>query len=425
MNTIKTIELPYFENPFLLFEKIVNCRWPILLDSHHATTHHRFDIMVCEPIETITNTSPQPLKSFFQTPFPADNYRANDIPFAGGAVGYWSYDLDMAVGIYDFAIVTDHLKKETFIASYLTQPSTRQTIQNIKDIILNNHLNISDDFFQLTSTFESNFDQKSYQSAFLKIKDYLLSGDCYQINLTQKFTASCIGSLTTIYPKLQKYNPAPFSALMLLPELEILSCSPERFLQVKNNIVTTQPIKGTRRRSEDMNTDQALKQQLKNSEKDRAENVMIVDLLRNDLSRTCKPGTVVVTELCEIHSFANVHHLISSIQGELMPHYHAIDLFQHCFPGGSITGTPKKRAMEIIAELEPDARDIYCGSIGYIGFDGNMDCNIAIRTLVHDKNKHKIYCGAGGAIVLDSDCEQEFQECLDKVGNLFAILGSD
>ncbi len=421
MNTLKTIELGYFVNPFVIFEKIANRNCPILLDSHHQITKYRFDIMVCDPIEMIQSTSFSSLKKYFDKKFLIDD----DIPFAGGAVGFWSYESEMTVGIYDFAIISDHEKKRTFIASFNTQSNTNDLILEIKNIISNPIQNKTEINFKLTSDFKSNFTKQTYEQAFLKVQEYLLSGDCYQINLTQQFTANCEGSLKTVYPNFQKHNPAPFSALMLFPEIEILSCSPERFLQLKNNIVTTQPIKGTRRRSKNELEDHALKQQLKDSEKDKAEHVMIVDLLRNDLSRVCIPGTVHVTELLEAYTFANVHHLISTIQGELTADNDAFDLIENCFPGGSITGAPKKRVMEIIAELETTKRGVYCGSIGYIGFDGNVDLNIAIRTLVHDKNTHKIYCGAGGGIVLDSNCEQEFQECLDKVGNLFHILKTE
>ena len=201
-----------------------------------------------------------------------------------------------------------------------------------------------------------------------------------------------------------------------------MSCSPEQFLQVAGSRVRTCPIKGTRPRGETRNLDEVLRTELRFSEKDRAENLMIVDLLRNDLGKCCRPGSIQVPQLFVLQSFATVHHLVSEITGELRDGLDSLDLFAGAFPGGSITGAPKHRAMQIIAELEPDRRDVYCGSIGYLSFDGNMDTNIAIRTLVHANDLTRFW--AGGGIVADSDAQAEYQETLDKASAILDLLHS-
>jgi para-aminobenzoate synthetase component 1 len=215
-------------------------------------------------------------------------------------------------------------------------------------------------------------------------------------------------------------NAAPFSAYLNLPQAQILSSSPERFLKLQNGKVETKPIKGTRPKKAYPASDWHQIDELRNSRKDRAENLMIVDLLRNDLGKTCQLGSVKVPNLFSIESYATVHHLVSTITGLLSPGCHALDLLKSCFPGGSITGAPKIRAMEIIEELEPNRRGVYCGSIGYIGFDGNMDTNIAIRTLVHSGGSIRFW--AGGGIVNDSVLEEEYQECFDKAHALLKLL---
>jgi para-aminobenzoate synthetase component 1 len=261
-------------------------------------------------------------------------------------------------------------------------------------------------------------DKVAYRKAFDRIKHYLKEGDCYQVNLTQRFSASCLGNLWVAYQSLRELNAAPFSAYLNLPEVQILSSSPERFLRLADGIVETKPIKGTRPRKTDEAEDQQQKQQLMNSTKDRAENVMIVDLLRNDISKTCTDVKVPV--IFDVETYTTVHHLVSTVTGVLADNQHALDLLKSCFPGGSITGAPKIRAMEVIEELEPHRRGVYCGAIGYIGFNGNMDSNIAIRTLVHSNNTIRFW--AGGGIVNDSVVEEEYQECFDKAAALLDLL---
>jgi para-aminobenzoate synthetase component 1 len=240
------------------------------------------------------------------------------------------------------------------------------------------------------------------------------------VNLAQRFSARAEGVAWDAYKYLRQLNPAPHSAFMLTPFGAVLSSSPERFLKVENGHVETKPIKGTRPRAADPARDAALAEELRASLKDRAENVMIVDLLRNDLGKVCRVGSVSVPKLFAIESFATVHHLVSTIVGELKPDQHAVDLLRGCFPGGSITGAPKIRSMQIIEELEPHRRSVYCGAIGYIGHDGNMDTNIAIRTLVYSDGW--MHAWAGGGIVMDSSMESEYQESLDKAAAMLRLF---
>jgi para-aminobenzoate synthetase component 1 len=269
----------------------------------------------------------------------------------------------------------------------------------------------------------SNFTKQSYAEAVRKVIGYILDGDIFQANIAQRFTASLPARFDPFdfYRVLRATNPATFGALLKFDGLTIASSSPERFFTVRGGQVETRPIKGTAKRSDDPATDLALAEELLASEKDRAENVMIVDLLRNDLSRVCRPHSVQVPVLCGLESYAAVHHLVSVVQGELAEGKTAVDLLAACFPGGSITGAPKIRAMEIITEIERYARQIYCGSIGYFGFDGSADLNIAIRTVM--LRDHTATFQAGGGITALSDPVAEYEETLTKAQRIFAAFG--
>jgi para-aminobenzoate synthetase component I len=259
-----------------------------------------------------------------------------------------------------------------------------------------------------------------YLEALARIRDYLIAGDCYQVNLAQRFAAPAAGDPWTAYRRLRVLNAAPFGAYLQTPDAHLLCSSPERFLWVRDGRVETRPIKGTRPRATDPDEDARLAESLRLSPKDRAENLMIVDLLRNDLGRVCATGSLQVPGLFEIERFARVHHLVSTVTGRLAAGRTALDLLRAAFPGGSITGAPKRRAMEIIEELEPHRRGVYCGAIGYLGFDGAMDTNIAIRTLIHSDGV--VRCWAGGGIVADSDPESEYRETYDKAAPLLDLL---
>jgi para-aminobenzoate synthetase component 1 len=357
------------------------------------------------------------------------------LPFNGGAMGYFAYDLarrieklpviaeaaeelpDMAVGLYRWAVIVDHLKQQSWLVGYdLEEDQIAELVEQFSQL----HTTTSTMDFRVLEAPTSNMTREVYAEAFAKVKRYLMEGDCYQINLTQRFVSPCEGDPWSAYQALRRINAAPFSAYLNLPQVQVLSSSPERFLQVTNGHIETKPIKGTRPRKHDPKQDLQQIALLASSEKDRAENLMIVDLLRNDIGKCCRKGTVTVPKLFAIESYATVHHLVSTVCGELADNQHALDLLRSCFPGGSITGAPKVRAMQIIEELEPHRRGIYCGAIGYIGYDGNMDTNIVIRTLVHNQGNIRFW--VGGGIVNDSVEAEEYQECFDKAAALLKLL---
>ncbi|WP_287152695.1 aminodeoxychorismate synthase component I [Candidatus Solincola tengchongensis] len=268
--------------------------------------------------------------------------------------------------------------------------------------------------------FVSNFTREEYLRAVQQVKEYIYAGDIYQANLSQRFHTTLRDHPWILYRRLRRLNAAPFAAYFNAVEGQVCSSSPERFLKGEGRRVETRPIKGTRRRSEDPEEDRRLAAELMASAKDRAELSMIVDLERNDLGRVCSYGSVTVEEHAVIEHYATVHHLVSTVVGELHPGKDVVDLLRASFPGGSITGAPKIRSMEIIDELEPTARSVYTGSIGYLGFNGNFDLNIAIRTIIVKGNT--AYFQVGGGIVADSVPEDEYQETLDKGKAIFASL---
>ncbi len=441
--------LPYFTNSASLFSHIAHKPWAVFLDSGYPHSQQgRYDIIAADPVCTlvthgeiteihqhgvVTHSTDNPFDLVKQQLQAIGLVESSELPFNGGAIGYFSYDLarrleklpllaedaegiaEMAVGIYSWAVIVDHQQQQSFLLAYQLDEVTWQALIAQFSQLPSQQ---SHEAFQVTSPVQSNMDKARYRTAFERIKHYLKEGDCYQVNLTQRFSANCLGNPWMAYQALRELNAAPFSAYLNLPEVQILSSSPERFLRLADGIVETKPIKGTRPRKLDEAEDEQQRQQLVASDKDRAENLMIVDLLRNDISKTC--SEVKVPVIFDVETYTTVHHLVSTVTGVLADNQHALDLLKSCFPGGSITGAPKIRAMEIIEELEPHRRGVYCGSIGYIGFNGNMDTNIAIRTLVH--SNHNIRFWAGGGIVNDSVVEEEYQECFDKAAALLDLL---
>lgn len=444
--------LPYFTDSAELFSVYADKAWAVFLDSGFPSSNQgRYDIIAADPVCTLVThgetteitcngatiksaENPFDLVKQQLRSFPSFSADLNDLPFGGGAIGYFSYDLarrlealpaiakdaehiaEMAVGIYQWAVVVDHQQQK----SYLVGNCGRQKWQDLIRQFSHKPASREHHAFKVVGEIKSNMDRDFYVRAFNRIKHYLKEGDCYQVNLTQRFAADCEGDSWTAYQTLRKLNAAPFSCYLNLPEVRILSSSPERFLKLTHGTVETKPIKGTRPRKQDYAEDQQQIKDLEASPKDRAENLMIVDLLRNDISKTCKSGSVKVPVLFDVESYATVHHLVSTVTGRLADDQHALDLLKSCFPGGSITGAPKIRAMEIIEELEPNRRGVYCGAIGYIGFNGNMDTNIAIRTLVHSENTIRFW--AGGGIVNDSVAEEEYQESFDKAAAMLDLL---
>ncbi len=339
-------------------------------------------------------------------------------PFASGAIGYFSYELgrrlqgqqpadagmpEMAVGLYDWAIVIDH----DAACAWLTgaPPSGLEAWLASSPAAM-------PEPWQASGVVTATPDVTGYASAFSHIKSYLKNGDCYQVNYARRLQANFAGDPLGVYADFRELAGGPFAAYLDLPGGPILSGSPERFLAVRDGAVETRPIKGTRARGINLEADRAIREALGRSEKDRAENLMIVDLLRNDLGRCCATGSVRVPKLFALETYATVHHMVSVIEGELDAGCDATDLLRECLPGGSITGAPKYRAMKIIEELEDAPRGIYCGAIGYLGADGTMDTNIAIRTMTARDGILSYH--AGGGLVFDSDPQAEFQETESK-----------
>ncbi len=449
----RVVELEYQPDTVERFRACSAEPWCVLLDSGHPGSRRgRYDMFSASPyltIETRGEISEITTRSTSECSYeePLELLRnglgervakRNELPFEGGAIGYFGYDLgrrferlphlaqrdidmpDMAVGFYDWVVVVDHQKRRAWLAGQGRDERTCDLWPDIVERVSTLPDAPATEPFRVVSPVVSNFDRETYGDAFDRVQKHIRVGDCYQVNLAQRFSAEVRGSSWNAYERLRELNPAPFAAYLSTPAGDVLSSSPERFLRVTGGQVETRPIKGTRPRVLSAQRDAELADELSNSSKDRAENVMIVDLLRNDLGKSCAPGTVVVDSICDVESYANVHHLVSTVRGTLAPDSHALDLLRGCFPGGSITGAPKVRAMEIIESLEPHRRGVYCGAIGYIGFDGEMDTNIAIRTLVRHENR--IYAWAGGGIVADSDPEAEYQEGLAKVETQLAIM---
>jgi len=447
-NKNNCIKLAIKQSCIDVFAHFAHLHYAILLDSANSEhVNSRFDIIAIEPTKTLevqNNKSylndQQSSKSCFEIMNSElsrlDKTKADyGLPFNGGWLGYFGYDLgrtiesiptiaiedinlpQMAIGLYLDALIYDKQQQSWF---YVSQPNTDRLA--LYQQYLNTQVNseVNTQCFALNSDWQSNMSETEYAAKFAQIEEYLKSGDCYQINLAQRFNAQFEGSAWMAYVKLREANKAPFSSFINHPQGAILSISPERFISVNNNVVETKPIKGTMPRKADALEDQQQAKILAASAKDRAENVMIVDLLRNDLGKVAKPGSVHVPSLFAIESFPAVHHLVSTVTSELDEGKTAVDQLKAAFPGGSITGAPKIRAMEIIEELEPHRRSIYCGSIGYLSACGNMDTSITIRTLVC--HKAQIYCWAGGGIVADSKVELEYQETYDKVNKILPLL---
>ncbi|MHC1578286.1 MAG: aminodeoxychorismate synthase component I [Dehalococcoidia bacterium] len=395
------------------------------------------------------------------------------VPFLGGAVGYLSYDLchfteclpsttidDLELPesyfvFYDTILAFDHLDGKAYIIATgfpeveegqrLRQ--ARMRLEEMKDWLHTSHSSIAmgqssaqsqgeakqsggkdafvaaaprDDRQDKQILLTSNFTREDYISAVNRVREYIAAGDVFQVNLSQRFEADLKVSAYELYERLRAVNPAPFASYLNFPDMTVVSASPERFLKVQGDLVETRPVKGTRPRGRDSIEDERLAYELTHSTKDNAENIMIVDLERNDLGRVCRYGTVKVTELAMLETFPSVFHLTSTVVGRLCGDKSNTDLLKAAFPGGSITGAPKVRAMEIIDELEPTKRSVYTGSIGYMGFNGDMDINIVIRTFLIKESK--AYFQVGGGIIYDSDAEAEYMETLYKAKALIQAL---
>jgi para-aminobenzoate synthetase component 1 len=469
---LRIIPLIYHPDSASWYSAIRHLPNPVWLDSGRpASSYGRYDILCAAPqwlLETKgentrisdsqgnwcdSTQDPFYLLRDFLGDFSQAQSKPDDLPFIGGALGYFGYDLgrrleklpalakddialpDMRAGIYPWAIIQDHQNRTACLiinealGEMLNEASnSAYNFLEIEQICqtasqktmfhdLKQSLRSRKNTFKI-NTFEDSVKVDEYRLALIKIQEYIRAGDCYQVNFAQRFSAEFGGDPFVAYQVLRAALPSPFSGFMEFEGGAVLSLSPEQFIGVRGKQVQTKPIKGTIKRGLTPEDDAANAQWLQNSLKNRAENVMIVDLLRNDLSKHCTD--VRVPKLCELQTFANVHHLVSTVTGELSDGATAIDVLRDAFPGGSITGAPKIRAMEIIEELEPTRRSLYCGSLGYLSADGQMDTSIAIRTLVCDGNK--IHCWGGGGIVADSETEQEYRESIAKVQVLMETL---
>ncbi|MDP2209627.1 MAG: aminodeoxychorismate synthase component I [Bacteroidota bacterium] len=441
--------------PFELFKKLRHKSGTILLES--TMQHHDLgsrSIIVTDPVaiisfengelfnykdgdrNKITEDPLEYLKSIL------NQYKTNEDgeEFSGGLVGYFSYDFgcsfenvkltkpestnlpEIFFGVYDWGLTYNHTTQKWMIAGV---DDVRPYMKLIKDSVEGRHqppipslISVSD---QVHIEVKSNYSRNEYLKKVEKAKRYIAEGDIYQVNLSQQFSGDINIPPLVLYKRLREMNPAPFSALMCVGENDwVLSSSPELFLDVQRKNVETRPIKGTIRRGKTPEEDEKLKRELFKSPKDNAELLMIVDLERNDLNRVCKKGSVNVHDLKMVETYASVHHLVARICGELLDDCDIVDLIVSAFPGGSITGAPKIRAMQIIDELEPNKRGVYTGAIGYIGFNKSAKFNIAIRTMTYESGK--VTVGVGGGIVADSDPEKEFQETLDKAAAMFRAL---
>ncbi|MDP2561528.1 aminodeoxychorismate synthase component I [Psychrobium sp. 1_MG-2023] len=448
-----------------LFSTVAMHPWAMLLDSG-ASAHidAKYDIMVFDPLYTLQSDDEKTLITDCKTNEQTYSYdnpfdvleqilalaelsdEGHQLPFTGGALGHFSYDLGrhceridqiaakdidlpvMAVGIYRSGIVFNRATNEVLLTTRGTADQHQQALTQVNTLLATAKQHQSPQQFQLRGAWRNQLTREQYDNKFQQVQRHLRAGNCYQINLTQRFEANYQGDEYQAYLTLADQNNTPFSAFIRLEQGAILSVSPERFIQCHQGFVETKPIKGTRPRSQDVEHDLLLAQELRDSEKDQSENLMIVDLLRNDLGRSAKPGSVQVPKLFDIESFKNVHHLVSTVTAELSSDVTTVGLLKNAFPGGSITGAPKINAMNIIDQLEPHRRSIYCGSIGYISADNQMDTNITIRTLLclnKTEQEKEIFCWAGGGIVADSQVDAEYQECFDKVASILPLLAGE
>lgn len=443
-------------DPLQAFSAIRSMPYSLFLDSADpAHPGSRYSFVMAFPIETIESKNGKTMVTNWdqRLTLPGDPFdivrnrlsawieRATPAPgippFQGGAAGYFGYDLgrtietlpetaaanpdipDMAVGIYDQVYAYDHKTGKGWI---VTHAKSDKEAKRKQEFLLAQITRETPDpaYRPARLDWRSSDTEGTYKEKVQSVIDYICAGDIFQANIAQSFHAALPANYDAFghYVVLREINRAPFASFMNLGTFSVASASPERFLSVDpRGEVVTMPIKGTRPHVADPVQDRQYREDLLNSEKDRAENIMIVDLLRNDLSKVCQPDSISAHNLCQLETFASVHHLVSTVRGTLKKDKDALALLRACFPGGSITGAPKIRAMEIIEGIEPARRGPYCGSMAYIGFDGQMDSNILIRTLVFEKGR--VSFNAGGGIVADSDPAAEYQETLHKAEAIF------
>ncbi|MFG1298806.1 aminodeoxychorismate synthase component I [Xanthobacter sp. V3C-3] len=458
-----TVEIPY-RDPFAAFQAFADAPFCAFLDSAAGgDPRARWSYIGVDPYEVIVADGDGVRRNGVRlpgTPFdvlaqalgPVRAGADGPVPFTGGAMGYLGYELgrhlerlpaprrsdppvpEMVMGLYDSVLAFDLRERRAFIVS-TGRPAEGEAARRraearaaeLTDRIARAPQVPPPPDFTLRGAFTPDQPRAEVEAAIARVIAYIRAGDIFQANLTHQMRAPVPPGLDdlALYARLRSISPAPFAAFLRAgPELAVLSASPERFLSLsRDGRVETRPIKGTRRRSPDPAEDARLAAALLASPKDRAENLMIVDLMRNDLSRVSQVGSVKVPVLCGLETFASVHHLVSVVESRLMAGLGPVDLLKACFPGGSITGAPKIRAMEIIHELEPSPRGVYCGSVAWIGFDGAMDSSIVIRTIT--RSGDTLLTQAGGGIVADSDPADEYEESLIKLAPMLRALSGE
>jgi para-aminobenzoate synthetase component 1 len=441
-----TVEaVPYRDDPLAHYRRLADLPEPVLLDSGGE---RGLDLLAAAPLADRSLRLPAApdaaaVAGFFAAleALHADRPAVDDVraglPFAGGLVGLVGYDAALPlhglagrsgpagapaalVHDYPWAVLQDRARREAWLVA---RPGVAPALR--RDLRLRLHAPAAEApaAFRLERPFTPNRDEAGYREAFERVQAWIRAGDCYQVNLALRFTAPFRGAPLDAYALLRGADSAPFGAYLSLGDgRALLSRSPERFLAVSGGVVTTEPIKGTRPRAADAATDRAIAEELASSTKDRAENLMIVDLLRNDLGRNCRPGSIRVEELFALRSFPAVHHLVSTVRGELAPGHSPVALLRDSLPGGSITGAPKRRAMEIIHALEPAPRQAYCGTVFYLDDAARMDSSILIRSLLAEDGE--LHCWGGGGVVADSACDAEHREIFDKIGGYLRTLES-
>ncbi|QLC72571.1 aminodeoxychorismate synthase component I [Pseudomonas sp. LPB0260] len=443
MSTCLVHPLPYRADPAEFFAAVRQAPGAVLLDAGRpAAQRGRYDLISAWPMAEFVPAPDEAGEAFLQrlrdglsALGPAEPPGDRPLPFAGGLIGYLGYDFgrrleklpaqavddlglsDARFGLYAWALISDH---QLGTSQLLFHPRLASEERERLITLFERVATDPPPSFTLLGAFEADLDEAGYRQAIERIQAYIQAGDCYQVNFAQRFRSHYQGDPWAAYQALRSACPTPFAGYQSLPDGAIISLSPERFMRVSQGLVETRPIKGTRPREADPQQDAAQAHALMTSLKDRAENLMIVDLLRNDLGRSCRTGSVRVPELFALESYPNVHHLVSAVTGELAAGKDALDLIAGSFPGGSITGAPKIRAMQIIDELEPTRRALYCGSLLYLDVRGEMDSSIAIRSLLAKDGQ--ISCWGGGGIVADSAWQAEYQESITKVKVLLQTL---
>lgn len=445
----KIQKLNFYKKTEDIFEKYKEKNMAIFLDSSLENTMGQYSIIGLNPYLILKeydgvfykNNVPQEttfeegMRKYLQK-YQEEN--PTSLPLIAGALGYFSYDYgrkfehissrhpkklpipDALFVFYDLLIIDDKVEKSLYITARGETKNPDVAIADLtKEIRECPSYNKPKKQFSLAE-FTPNFTKDDYKKTIDKMISYIIEGDIYIANMTQQLTIESKKAPYDVYRYLRTHNPSPFGGFFQCNTFQVVCASPERFLKVKDHFIETRPIKGTRKRGETPDEDIMLKEELKNSSKDRSELLMIVDLERNDLNHVCEPGSVKVTEHFAVEAYSTVFHLVTTIIGKLKQELHTFDLIEAAFPGGSITGAPKIRAMEIIDELEHDRRNLYTGSMGYFSFDGNCDFNIIIRTAVH-RNK-QYFLGVGGGITCESDLEFEYEETLQKAKALLEAL---